>query len=479
MEKTDAASVLPVHFAWSDLGAWDAIWDASPKDDDGNVIGPGVILQSASGVLVRAPTTHRVTLVGVRDLAVVVEGDDLLVCDLAHSQAVKPAVERRLARPHQVFPDLAAADAWFDPWLRTAALPLWWALGADHDRGGFHETLSLAGASSREDRRVRVQARQAIVYAKAGVMGWTGPWRQAAWHGLDYLMAHYKRPDGLYRCKVAPDGQPVDDSAYLYDQTFVLLALASLQEAAPDRADLGAAALALRRRIETLRAPGGGYFETNSPFMLSNPHMHLLECALAWARLEPDAWGDLADEVAHLALQRLFDPELGIIRETYDLEWRPAPGPAGRVFWSGHQFEWAWLLERWGRLRGDETARAVAARLFESGARTVDPRRGVAVGESLDDFSTLDPVARLWPQTERLKAALWFGDEGEALAAANSLKPYLDAPTAGLWRDFDDAVYAEPLADGGFRVEPAPASSFYHVAGALTDLHVWGAGRLS
>jgi mannose-1-phosphate guanylyltransferase/mannose-6-phosphate isomerase len=471
MEKTRIAAVLPVDFVWSDLGAWDAIWAASAKDPDGNAISPGVVLQGVTNSLVRTDPSRRVTLVGVRDVAVITEGDDLLICDMAHSQALKPAVERLLAQPRAAFADLDAAGDWLDRWLFTAALPLWWTLGADHLHGGFHETLSLSGAPCASDRRVRVQARQAVVYANAGGLGWTGPWRQAAWHGLDYLTNHYRRPDGLYRSKVAQAGDPVDDRAYLYDQTFVLLALASLFEAEPHRADLAVAAGDLRARLEGFKAPAGGYRETDSPHLLSNPHMHLLECALAWARLDPARWTPLADEVARLALDRMFDPEAGVIREFYDEDWRPVAGPEGRIVWSGHQFEWAWLLERWGRWRRDPKARVVAARLFDSGSRTVDRARNVAVGASLDDFSILDPVARLWPQTERLKASLWFGDLDQALAAANSLKPYLTAPVAGVWRE-------RRLADGAFQVEAAPASSFYHVAGALGDLRLWRAGRI-
>ena len=43
MEKTGRALVLPVDFAWSDLGAWDAVLDALPQDAMGNVVqGPAV-----------------------------------------------------------------------------------------------------------------------------------------------------------------------------------------------------------------------------------------------------------------------------------------------------------------------------------------------------------------------------------------------------------------------------------------------------
>ena len=42
-------------------------------------------------------------------------------------------------------------------------------------------------------------------------------------------------------------------------------------------------------------------------------------------------------------------------------------------------------------------------------------------------------TARLWPQTERLKAAL-LGHEPEARAAAHALHQYLQTPVSGLWR---------------------------------------------
>ena len=463
MEKTEISSVLPVTFAWSDLGTWDAVWANSPKDEQGNVSSPQTVLQGAVNVLVRADLGRRVAVVGVRDLAVVVEGDDVLVCGFAKSQDVKAAAIRITSRPHATFGDLAEAAAWFERWLKTAALPLWWTVGADHESGGFHETLSLQGAPCRSPRRVRVQARQSVVYAAAGVLGWSGPWRQATWHGMDFLSSRYLRSDGMYRVKVTPDGVPADDRAYLYDQAFVLLALASLYEAEPNRSELALAATALRGRIDELRAPKGGFTEEGSAFLLSNPHMHLLECALAWARLDPRAWADLADELAQLAMDRMFDPAKGIIRETYDQDWRPAPGLEGRIFWPGHQFEWAWLLQRWGLWRNDARAQDIARALFRSGTLGVDSTRGVAVGASLDDFSVHDAQARIWPQTERLKASLWLGDTAQALEAANALHDYLAAPVAGVWRE-------RWRADGAFVVEPAPASSFYHIVGALSDL---------
>ena len=72
--------------------------------------------------------------------------------------------------------------------------------------------------------------------------------------------------------------------------------------------------------------------------------------------------------------------------------------------------------------------------------------------------------ARLWPQTERLKAALVLADHlpaGHAADALKGLQTYLE-PT-GLWRDKQ-----EP--GGLFVEEPAPASSLYHIAAAWVQL---------
>src|SRR4051812_4590306 len=110
-------------------------------------------------------------------------------------------------------------------WFFNDALPLWWRVGAD-PQGGFHESLGQDGEPMPAPRRLRVQARQSAVYAQAGALGWDGPWADACQHGLDFLLARYRRPDGLFRTLVDAAGSPLDDAAVLYDQAFVLYATA-------------------------------------------------------------------------------------------------------------------------------------------------------------------------------------------------------------------------------------------------------------
>jgi len=460
MEKTDRAAVLPVTFAWTDLGAWDAVWSAREKDGQGNASSGAVTLQDARNVLVSAAPGVQVVAIGVRDVAIVAEAGQVLVCDLASSQSVKTVVDALKAKgeetPSAPFADLSGAARWFDSWLRMSALPFWCSVGLDHERGGFHEAVSLDGAPLDWPRRMRVQARQAYVYAHAGQMAWPGPWRQAAQHGLDYLDAAYKRSDGLYRTLVAPDGAPLNDVAMLYDQAFVLLALAALKQAGAD-GPWQAQAEVLRGAIERHRNAEGGFRESPPHPFQANAHMHLFEAALAWSEAGGAApWDALATEIGQLALTRFIDAEGGFVREFFDASWSPAAGDEGRHLEPGHQLEWAWLLARAGH-------QAAARKLFAAGVRGIDSRRNAAVDAVWDDFLVKAPTARLWVQTEYLKAALILGEEHHALAAAKTLWRYLQTPSPGLWHDV--------LTPGNtFTPAPASASSFYHIITAIRAL---------
>lgn len=361
-------------------------------------------------------------------------------------------------------PVLAAPAAELMRWLTEAALPLWWEKGADHARGGFHEALDATGAPVAANRRARVQARQVYVYATAGRLGWTGPWRAAVTHGLDFFLGRYERADGLFRTVVAPDGASVDETAWLYDQAFALFALAQAAQALPERTDLPLRARALLKTLQAWRLPEGGFREPPAAHdHQSNPHMHFLEACLAWAEIDADpVWNATADDIVALAMSRFIDAN-GALHEFFGADWRLADGVDGRIVEPGHQFEWAWLLERWARLRGRDDAHQAAVRLFGLGQTGVDPRRGVATQQLLDDGSVHDDVARLWPQTEWIKAAVILGDPVSAVAAVDALKLYLDRPVAGLWWD-------KCRPDGSFVDEPAPASSFYHIVCALAEL---------
>lgn len=476
MERSDRISVMPVDYRWSDLGAWDAV-EALGSGDRGDWFGT-----EGDHALVRAAKGMIVATAGVSNIAIIAERDAVLVCSLDRAQEVKGLVERlRAASPahaHGLLDGGTLADRAgdFDRWMRLNALPVWATLGVDED-GGFRETIDLSGQPVGDFRRARVQARQAYVYAVAGKAGWAGPWRSLVSRSLERFEATNRRADDLYRTRLAPDGAVLDDTAALYDQAFALFAFAAAANAGLAPGMMAERAHTLRDALNALRNPSGGWRESGDHPYQANAHMHLLEACMAWEAIEPESgWRQMADEIVALARRAFIDPASGALREFFDAEWRPAAGDDGRLVEPGHQFEWAWLLTRWGRSRGEAWAGDAAIRLYDLGARGVDHQRGVAIDALNDDMSVRSEQARLWPQTERLKAALILAESDEsgrrtlllddAREALAGLQRYLEP--SGLWRD-------KMRSDGSFIDEPAPASSLYHIMVAYEQLRATAA----
>lgn len=365
-------------------------------------------------------------------------------------------------------------------WLLEAAYPLWASCGLDAVHGGFHERLSLGAEPTGDAKRARVQPRQIFAFARAPALGWKGDAAAAAAHGLRFLLQHYRRPDGLLRTLVSAQGTPLDERALLYDQAFALLAFATAAPLMPlmpltavgqGGMDLAAQGEQLRCAIYTRLKRAGLGFETGLPreaVLLANPHMHLLEAALAWmdAGGGPQ-WRMLADELGELALSHLIDPATAMAHECFDARWRPTPDASGRLVQPGHQFEWAWLLLRWGAQRAD--AREAALRLMDLGER-YGVRQGVVINAVWNDGRPQDLSARLWPQAERLRAAALaarlYGAPRYwemAAGAAAALLRYLQTPVRGLWHD-------RLLPSGDFAVESVTAGNLYHIVGAIAEL---------
>jgi mannose/cellobiose epimerase-like protein (N-acyl-D-glucosamine 2-epimerase family) len=357
-------------------------------------------------------------------------------------------------------------------WLFETALPLWWERGADHKGGGFHEKIGQDGQPIGQPVRVRVQARQTYVYARAGALGWTGPWQAAMRHGLSFMLPRYRRPDGLFRSTL----DTADDSIDLYDQAFVLFALAHAYEAEGRPRELLATAQALLRQIEAaLALDEGGYCDglPRQPLLKSNPLMHMLEALLAW--VAAGAEGDFraaALALCELATTRLVNTANGAVGELFTAGWVPLGAPQERVYEPGHQFEWAYLLLQAEGLLGIK-ARSQAIALEHFGRSVgIDAARQVALFAVDETGRPTDRRARLWAQTERLRTSLLFATQGLGNAAHSqaavagsfsALTRFLATDVPGLWHEWQ-------REDGEFEPAPAPASSLYHLMTGLEGL---------
>jgi len=85
--------VLPLSAGWSDVGAWDALWEVLPKDGEGNVAQGDVLLYDCRNTLAMADG-RLVACVGVEDMIVVETADAILVAHKSKTQDVKKIVDR-------------------------------------------------------------------------------------------------------------------------------------------------------------------------------------------------------------------------------------------------------------------------------------------------------------------------------------------------------------------------------------------------
>ena len=100
MEKLPAAAdlaipgrVVPLDVGWSDVGAWDALWQAIARDADDNAVKGDVWLEDSHGNLVIAEH-GLVACIGCEDMVVVETADAVLIAPKARTQEVKTIVSR-------------------------------------------------------------------------------------------------------------------------------------------------------------------------------------------------------------------------------------------------------------------------------------------------------------------------------------------------------------------------------------------------
>jgi mannose/cellobiose epimerase-like protein (N-acyl-D-glucosamine 2-epimerase family) len=359
----------------------------------------------------------------------------------------------------------AATAAELRTWLCSHALPLWLEHGVDRKAGAFVEFLRPGHHDcDAAFRRLRVAARQTWVFSQAHVEGVPGA-DAAVELGIDFLTRHASLPSGGYARLFDCANQPTDLTLDLYEHAFVLLALSGAASVLP-QPRLRERALALEAFIGRAFAhPRLGYLESVPPALprRQNPHMHLLEALLA----AHAAFGDQpflarARGVAALFLARFYDPATGALAEFFDDDLRPLHGDAGVSVEPGHHCEWVWLLHEFVAVAGPDAdlARAAKGLMAFVGRHGLHPVTGDVIDGVAGTGAAPVLTARLWPQTEMLRAAFVRADASEAGRTSALARLSSRLLPSGLWHERRDAA-GDPLPG------PVPASSLYHLVGGI------------
>jgi len=266
-----------------------------------------------------------------------------------------------------------------------------------------------------------------------------------------------------------------------YDESFVLLGLGALYRVRPTASVLSLIERTWQGMRDTLGEATTGAFHENSdardparPYprpRRQNPHMHLFEAVLElFDATGSRQWLSVASAMVDLFDRYFVDQKTGALREFLDRDLGPAAGPEGEIREPGHQFEWVWLLQRYGRMAGRDMRDRVAP-LYAFGLKGVHQEgvhAGLAVDELLAGGSVRSPSMLLWPQTEALKAHLSQLEAGDPTAMARA-RQVLDGMFTHHLRA-DPPIWRNQIApDGSTLQADAPTRLLYHLVLAITE----------
>jgi mannose-1-phosphate guanylyltransferase/mannose-6-phosphate isomerase len=118
-ERTPLIALAPLHgVQWDDVGAWNAVYQVSDRDREGNVLLGDVIALNTLNSLVQSET-RLVAVIGMQDAVIIDTPDALLVTQRAHSQNVKQLVEKLRASNRR---EVASHTVREMPWGRIETL---------------------------------------------------------------------------------------------------------------------------------------------------------------------------------------------------------------------------------------------------------------------------------------------------------------------------------------------------------------------
>ena len=92
MEKSNKVHLIKGNFEWSDVGSWEAVYELSPKDMEGNAKVGQVYTDSSHDSFIYSPNKFT-AIIGLDNLIVINDKDALLICRRDKAQDVKNIID--------------------------------------------------------------------------------------------------------------------------------------------------------------------------------------------------------------------------------------------------------------------------------------------------------------------------------------------------------------------------------------------------
>lgn len=93
LEKADNVWVVLGDFGWSDLGAWDSIYEMHDKNEERNVIEGNVTTYDVNDCIINGPENKLIVVEGLKDYLVADNGNALLICKRGNEQQMRTIVK--------------------------------------------------------------------------------------------------------------------------------------------------------------------------------------------------------------------------------------------------------------------------------------------------------------------------------------------------------------------------------------------------
>lgn len=349
--------------------------------------------------------------------------------------------------------------------------------GWDIEYGGLCETLDGQGKNGPEDfRRVMVHGRQLFVFSRWTQVTGDKTFERMADNIFEYLTDIFWDADceGWYS-RVTIDGKPLDFTKDLYAHAFVLFGLLHYSECINKKKAKPWIQKTITVLQERFTRPDGSYKEKMNRYFSDvtgnqrsqNPHMHLLEAALALSnRCESSQYKSLVVSLLKLFNDKFLDKRKLVIREYLDRNFYPDK-EIGHIIEPGHHYEWAWLLDWTAETLDQPQLKDLGARIL---SRSLEfgwdlEFDGIFDQINLTDVSILKSSKRLWPVLELIKALCVYPSDHNFIYLNNCLKIVLERylKKTGTWIEH----YTQ---DWQMVSDKMPVSSAYHLGMACLEL---------
>ncbi len=93
LEKADNVWVVLGDFGWSDLGAWDSLYDLRDKNEQRNVIEGNITTYDVKNCIINGAKNKLIVVEGLEDYLVADNGNSLLICKRGNEQQMRKIVK--------------------------------------------------------------------------------------------------------------------------------------------------------------------------------------------------------------------------------------------------------------------------------------------------------------------------------------------------------------------------------------------------